>query len=289
MRLILIIIYTLSILSFLDAQDQFKSKISKYNHDGIEFGSQTFGTEFEFLILGEQNGATTVGLHFDSVNLPENSIVDSAYLQFSSAENSVFDDEIQISIELNGQSSPFPDGGLGILWAREKSENWIDWKISGLWQINDRTDGQRTTDIKELVSEVKNLPEWKSGNPMTFFLFSEFQTGIELWAFDAGFEEHYPELIIYYSTPSSTQIEELEKELSLKPNPFSTELILDGNLKSRKGVSLSFFNSIGAKIYEAEINGAENIQADFLPNGLYFVQIKSDDEILKTEKMIKVQ
>ncbi len=124
---------------------------------------------------------------------------------------------------------------------------------------------------------------------MTFFLFAELQTGVQLRAFDAGFEEHYPELIIYYSTPSSTLLEELEKELSLKPNPFSTELILDGNLKSRKGVGLSFFNSIGAKVYEREINGAENIQADFLPNGLYFVQIKSDGKILKTEKLIKVQ
>lgn len=279
-------------LAFIsNAQNEFRVKINDSFHDGIEFESLSFWTSFRNVVFGEGNGATLNGLYFESVNIPKNAIIDSAYLQFSSAENSNFSDSVFISIELNGDSEVFPGGGINILTPREKSQKWIRWDIEGTWKQNERSIAQRTPNLKQLVSEVMKLSEWGRGKPLTFFIDSERQTGVELWAFDSGFEEHYPELIIYYSLASNIdeEISSIHDELYLNPNPFLGKLVLNEEISLKENLILDFFNSLGEKIHQSVISGSNTVNVDFLPNGIYFVQIKSKNKILKTEKLIKVQ
>jgi len=273
------------------SQNEFKAKINASQNDGIEFQSLTFISDIDYLTLGERNGSTLVGLHFESVNVPKGAIIDSAYLQFSSAENSNFNDNVSINIEVKSASEAFPESvGRNILTPRKKSNNWLNWNVEGAWSKNERSESQKSPNLTELVTEVIQLSDWKIGNPMTFFLFAEQETSIEMVSHDAGLEEHYPELTIYYSLNTSANDNETASiidNLKLTPNPFHDELFINHVNPSKEKLSLIFFNSIGEKLYEVMIEKEKSVKVDFLHKGMYFIQVKQRDRILKTMKLVK--
>ena len=288
-----IICISITILFFYlgNTQNEVRVKINTSQNDGTEYlgAGFLFATSMDFLGLGEQSGGTLVGVHFEEVRIPKEAKIDSAFVQFSSNEISNYDEEVLVNIELKANSEAFPAGGASILTSRRKSDNWLEWNIKGLWNRNERSISQRSPDLKELVSEVIQFSEWDSGNPLTFFFSAQRQASIGLVSYDSGLEEHYPELIIYYSLASSaTENEILPESISISPNPFSEQLFIRQNGAFTKKMNLILFNSLGEIVLERDVNGEQSFNFNFLNKGLYFVQIKSGSEVLKTEKLIKM-
>jgi bilirubin oxidase len=87
-------------------------------------------------------------------------------------------------------------------------------------------------------------------------------------------------------TTNSTGISnlDLENNFSIYPNP--TNDYLNINSPDNKIFSLNVFNSLGVKIYSSQASANLKLQTSNFANGIYFIQIKSDNNII-TKKIIK--
>jgi hypothetical protein len=77
-------------------------------------------------------------------------------------------------------------------------------------------------------------------------------------------------------------VEELESSVSLSPNPFSNELVInqfDGYIQ--------IISSSGEVVLETTVSGSSNLSTTHLRNGVYFMKLKSDKGSI-TKKVVKL-
>ncbi len=104
-------------------------------------------------------------------------------------------------------------------------------------------------------------------------------------SFSVGFwfNCHLPEYAFATGVPS----ENLFSELSVYPNPFSSQTTLHtGTLLNN--ATLTVYNSYGQEVRKIEkISGQEiKLQRDDLPGGLYFIRLTQGNQIYATEKLV---
>lgn len=80
-----------------------------------------------------------------------------------------------------------------------------------------------------------------------------------------------------------------EKSITINPNPFSFETVLKTK-NGFKNISLSIYNSFGQQV--KQINNISeptiSLQRDNLPSGIYFIQLADENNVITTEKLIRV-
>ncbi|MFK7949432.1 MAG: T9SS type A sorting domain-containing protein [Saprospiraceae bacterium] len=91
---------------------------------------------------------------------------------------------------------------------------------------------------------------------------------------------------------NTTSIDELIQDVTIAPNPFTTNAILSYNLNQRSDVTIEVFNLVGQKVgtlaNEKQPSGEHQIQLGDAINqtkGVYFVRLAIDGEVL-TKKVI---
>lgn len=265
----------------LSAQTLFQTKVFQPEDDADELVSRSTGLttpDFDQLAFGHHsNGFAAIGLRFQNIDIPKNAVIDSAFVQLSSAENSLFDYTAKISSELSGNSLPFRLS-LNNIKQREKSLGFIDWEIKGNWFINDRNNLQRTPDISLLIEEVFSSPDWEQKNPLTFFVSGEnalnpLEQQTSVISFDAGIEEHFPELFIYYSIPVSATNRIEKKSLRIFPNPVEDRLFIDKGIE--KITSMKVYDSIGKLQLTKDFEILDFIDTSKLLPGIYFIEMQT--------------
>lgn len=121
------------------------------------------------IALGNNN---LVGLRFKGIEIPKDSTISSAYIQFSankdlSSENQI---NLKISIENSANSKAFKEQTQN-LSSRSTHTKYIEWNANSQWKIvNERSSKQRTPDIGELIQKIINKDGWKTGNSISLFL-----------------------------------------------------------------------------------------------------------------------
>ncbi len=121
------------------------------------------------LDLGDSN--EDVGLRFVGVNIPKNSVINYAYIEFICSETQIRDPEdvnIDISGEYVGDAPVFEDVNNHIsdrVFANPTTET-IQWYNSCCWT---EPNVYKTPDLKMVVQEIIAHPDWSSGNAMVFF------------------------------------------------------------------------------------------------------------------------
>ena len=86
---------------------------------------------------------------------------------------------------------------------------------------------------------------------------------------------------------SGTKESSLDWRVTIYPNPFSTETILETE-EPFQNVTLTMYNSLGQKVQQLKnVSGTSVVlQRDNLPGGLYFLQLSQDNSILRTMRLL---
>ena len=126
--------------------------------------------------------------------------------------------------------------------------------------------------------------------------------GVAVIILTAGIYEYFVSKVGYLPENKTVEITNEDKELpvsltavSIKnqhftdfylfPNPFNDFVYFGGNTSEVKTVKIS--NFLGQKIKEIDLQGETSIFAGDLPQGIYFLEVKTKNTVLKTFKIVK--
>lgn len=110
---------------------------------------------------------TTIGTRFDGLYIPQGAVIKSAYIEFTSTaeiDSTVADLLLVVSAEGTADSEAFNDNS-GDIGSRAKTAAKVKWLVEP-WAA----DGQisQTSELKSLLQEIVNRPDWKEGNAVSF-------------------------------------------------------------------------------------------------------------------------
>ncbi|HEY7864988.1 MAG TPA: right-handed parallel beta-helix repeat-containing protein, partial [Psychromonas sp.] len=112
----------------------------------------------------------TVGIRFTNLTLPENAIINKAYIQFSVDETDFIPDTLlNITAESTANAAGFnnTDYNISRRTRTKASASWApqEWDTSGATGTD-----QRSPDLSAIVQEIVSETLWNSGNAMAFIL-----------------------------------------------------------------------------------------------------------------------
>ncbi|MDX2280732.1 MAG: PKD domain-containing protein [Saprospiraceae bacterium] len=151
---------------------------------------------------------------------------------------------------------------------------------------------------------------------VNFFDLSYYEPTTWSWDFGDGFtvdDERYPvhqfdsagiyQVCLTVSNPnasnthcktiylgvSATENPVLQKQIEISPNPFNTHLDVALNLNLHLPI-FRLFDQTGRIVLEKRIAfGISEIETDMLPPGIYFWEVRSPTEMLKSGKLVKIK
>lgn len=237
-------------------------------------------------VLGIGNQDQWIGIRFTNITLPENIIIDSAYIQFTVDEEESDPAISQIYGEKTFNATAFADLDNNIS-SRIRTDSMLYWTIPAWNTEHDATDLQKTPNLKGIVEEIIQQPLWQSGNAMSFIFEGTGTRAAE--AYD-GESNLAPVLHIYYKI-DYTQVSELEwwDAVKIFPNPASEQLTIDlSSLHNSQQISLNVFSADGKMLKEFKSGGGskETLSIQELETGFYFLNI-ADGNLTKTLRFIK--
>lgn len=111
----------------------------------------------------------TVGLRFNNVAIPEGSVIDKAYIQFT------VDEAINQTTSLtiaghNTDNAPAFSMTQANISGRDKTSATVGWNPAVWNDIGAAGEDQRTPDIKAIIQEIVNRPGWREGNSLAFMI-----------------------------------------------------------------------------------------------------------------------
>lgn len=177
----------------------------------IDLGSSDleFGSEFEGNVDPQM-----VGIRFPSLNLPANTVIESAYIQFTVDENTKNEDPFSqtISIEDNINSAPLSETAFDLTSRNKLTETVIWTNPANSWATVGETDAdQRTADVSDLIEAILAKDGWAEGNPITFFFEGTGRRVAE--ASGASGDDQAPTLVINYLQQEIIYVPELVNEI----------------------------------------------------------------------------
>ncbi len=173
----------------------------------------------------EDQNILTAGMRFRNILIPQNAVIDSAFIRVWSHEDKTAEDVAEITIygEATDSATTFTEDML--IDARPSTEAQVEWTVAEPWTIYQP---YRTSDLTPIVQELVNRDGWKVGNAMAFIFLgrnqgpSDLENAREWEAFeniadpeDGGDGQRHPErvpqLVIYYTVTNaafSTRIQQ---------------------------------------------------------------------------------
>ncbi len=146
-----------------DAEEAEGHGIVAVNSSDLEFGT--------FDISGTpDNGNQTIGLGFNSLEIPRNATIISAVIQFIADVPGIDPTEMTFYAEKNAHPSDFDSNTLFNISEREKTSASVAWRIAPWLFEGDMLEAQRTVNLASIVQEIVDLPDWTQGNTINFIV-----------------------------------------------------------------------------------------------------------------------
>ncbi len=168
----------------------------------------------------------------------------------------------------------------------------VDFGADGVWG-NDDTEHELTFDGTSLATG-----EWVSFDiPLTEFANMTGQSHIAQLIFGGDPNTLYVDNIYFYDGGVANASDDVDLASSVimgnnYPNPFNPETTINYTLKRAGNVSLKIYNSKG-QLVESLVNGQRDAnnynvvwKANNISSGIYFYQLKVDNELIGTKKMV---
>ncbi len=119
-------------------------------------------------------GQSIVGVRFTDIGVPEGSQILGAYITFSAFDTRDAATSLRVYGHNAGDSATFTlnDGDIS---SRDKTSSSYSWSPDAWFegQIYKSSNEDETADIRGVVQEIVNHPDWRAGNAMTFIIEGE--------------------------------------------------------------------------------------------------------------------
>ena len=155
--------------------------------DSIEIGINSGGDDVEENILnGSLNAASSdlemvtdgsihqkVGLRFNNIPILRGALIKNAFIQFTTDETTSAPTTITLHTELSGHALPYITTDTFSVSERLKSTDSLIWTIPAWSSIGEAGTNQKSPDLKSIVQQVINHPQWQYGNSFSFIISGE--------------------------------------------------------------------------------------------------------------------
>lgn len=121
------------------------------------------------LELVEDSSVQHIGLRFPKVTIERGTLIHSAAIQFTTDEKTSEKTELILQT-LNSNNPPtFAEQSHNIT-SRPKNSQKVKWAPKPWTKDDEAGELQRTPDLKDLVQQIVNRPDWKAGNAVGFVI-----------------------------------------------------------------------------------------------------------------------
>lgn len=238
------------------------------------------GTSFD--IVQQATNVQTLGLRFQSLNIPAGAVITSAKIQFTT--NTVTTNNT-VNAVIQGQAADnagtFTTTANNIS-SRTKTTSAVNWNAIPGWGTSGTTGAnQQTPDLTAVVQEIVSRGGWASGNSMAFILTDNASTSgasRSAFAFESGTAAQRPTLTVTYTTATNgcysvkpntkyevripaTNFNAGQPLNTLAPTTSFADATTDGTLRDSNGIVISG-NQVVAALTTGDI-GQNNHTYDF--------------------------
>jgi len=180
--------------------------------------------------LDLQNGGF-VGLRFPGVQIPKGSQIFAANIQFTAAPGSTAGAlTVLIDGEATANAGPFSTA-LGSLGALPITGNGVLWNLTNPWSPGTAGGDQLTPNLKTVVQEVVNEPQWAAGNALVVLFRGTAGTAIRKAFSQEGQPLAAAVITIEYQEPTPITVGPQDLPVCLPPalvlNRTETDLVND--------------------------------------------------------------
>jgi K319-like protein len=137
-----------------DAEESSTGNVSRSNND------------IELVFSGSNQ---TVGLRFTSLAIPQGAIITSAAIQFQADETQSEATSLLIQGQAAGTTATFTNTTLDVS-SRPRTAASVTWNPVAWSTIGEAGANQRTPDIKAIIQEIVNRPDWVSGGSIVVII-----------------------------------------------------------------------------------------------------------------------
>ncbi|MFW5444336.1 MAG: Ig-like domain-containing protein [Methylococcaceae bacterium] len=124
-------------------------------------------TSSDLELIRDGSTEQQVGVRFQALNIPRDSVIVEAYIQYTADENDSEETSLTIYAEASGNALSFTSTLFDISDRSLTTAN-IAW-MPAPWNTNEQTSSiQATPDLSTIVQEIVNRNDWASGNAMAF-------------------------------------------------------------------------------------------------------------------------
>ena len=247
----------------------------------------------------DQNILTT-GLRFRGINIPQGTVIDSAYILVHSHEGKSTEDVARITIAGEASDDAATFDLTSLITDRPGTTASVLWEVNEEWEI---WQPYRTPDLTGIVQEIVNRSGWQSGNAMAFMFKGEDQgpstveNAREWESFeniadpeDGGDGKNHPErvprLYVYFKGPAYIGENSSLKQLHIYPNPaVSGEITMAFETDDPAKVQVFDLTGKVLNSFKTSRTDRARINIDHYPNGIYFIKAVQDNNIY-TQKLI---
>ena len=176
--------------------------ISSDDIEESEDGSEVDLTSSDLEITRDSynsRGQQKIGLRFTGIDVPKDATVTRAWLQFTVDEATSVSTVVGIRA-IDQDDAPFFNTSTDLAGATKTSAN-VSWSIPAWNTVGESGAAQRSPDLKAIVQEVVDRPNWKSGNTIAFVLGYGYGKRVAE-SRDSG-KDVAPRLYVEYSTGST--------------------------------------------------------------------------------------
>ena len=257
-----------------------------------------------------QSSYQTIGLRFQSVNIPQNAKINRAFIQFTADKTTDTETELLIALHSAGNSRAFSNSTN--VSSRSTLPSKVTWTPAA-WSSGQSNSAQRTPNLKDMMQQLVNSEQWESGNALSFVIKGQGRSLTDKSAKRVAdaFEKSSsdaPKLSITYVIPSPNVASETPEIAAVHsqsktrntsiyqiyPNPFEDSFTLKTSyLNLDTNLSIELFTLNGRRIYRNILkafqgNNSYTITPSLPSSGIYWLRIKDDSGmVLKTKKIIR--
>ena len=144
-------------------------------------------TSSDIEITTDGSSEQLIGLRFGNITIPQGSVINSAYIQFT-VDEVTNSGNVDALIGIEDQDNPLAMStfDFDIYHRTPYLGDTIIWNVSGFDNVDDATTAQRTPDVSALLSHVINKPNWVDGNAVLFMMADPAQLGISGYTGNTG-------------------------------------------------------------------------------------------------------
>jgi hypothetical protein len=126
-------------------------------------------TSSDLELITEGSTVQTVGIRFNNITIENGSIIENAYVQFTTDETTTVDTLVLIEGQASDNAATFTNSN-GDISSRPRTATGIWWAPPPWQSVGEAGPNQQTEDLAVVLEEIISQPGWTSGNSLALII-----------------------------------------------------------------------------------------------------------------------